>query len=145
MRVAREVLSRQLRRVIKAEHPRKRRVDLNEPAVQASERHPGGRIVKPTVEQLVTRAKRLLDPLAFGDITDVASDAHNAAVVDHRPADRAHPDPLPIGADQPELEIVRHALGHQPLERRIDDRRALGIVGRDRLRDLRRIGRRSTP
>ena len=45
----------------------------------------------------------------------------------------------PSRADQPELEVVGFTLGHQPLERRLDDRRTVSVVGGDVRRDVVRV------
>ena len=74
-------------------------------------------------------------------IGDVAADAHNVTVLDHRPADCSHPDPLPVGPDQFEFDVVGLAVGNQTRKRCLDHRGAVGIVGSDRVRDLRWIGR----
>ena len=65
-------------RVVNSEHPRVRGVDLEVGAVQVDERHSDRRVLKTAAEALLTRAKRLLDPFALGDVGDVATDAHYA-------------------------------------------------------------------
>ena len=84
-------------------------------------------------------AQLLLGLLAGGDVDDVAADPHDTAVLNLGPADRAHPDPLTVRADQAQLEVVSLAFGHQPLERRFQHRFAVRVEGGDRRGDVGRL------
>jgi len=64
--------------------------------------------------------------VVLGDVGDIAVDANDAAVLNHRPATCSYPDPLSVRANQPKLEIVGLAFGNQPPERCFDKGAAHG-------------------
>ena len=111
-----EAQSDHLARVVNAEHPRVRGVDLKVPAVQVDKRHPDRRVLKPTAEPLLARAQRRLRPLALRDVLNLREQHRRSAVrIEHRggPHQRVHNNPIP--ADVALLGHIRLAfLDHHP-------------------------------